>query len=499
MNRRMSVFVGLAVAVSTAGAQQGAATSPAAKPQVMVSVPTNDALVARMIDEGTHRSHVAADLEYLLDVIGPRLTGTAAVRRANEWTRDKFREYGADSAYLESWPFGQGWTRGPMTLRMLAPQQRELLGVSWGWSPGTNGPVAGNVVLMDARTPQEYQKRFAGKLRGAWVMLGPAQPVVNLADPLVTRADSMRQDSIVRALAPHDDTERKFFAERFWYVAGEGVAGVIRDGAKQFDLFTMSGSPSAVSPVPQIVVGNDEYTQFQRLSRRGEPVRIEADIKNSFTRDSLQQYNTVAEIRGSEHPDQVVLLGAHLDSWDISTGGTDNGTGAIAVLEAARILKAAGVRPSRTIRFVLFTGEEQGLFGSQAYAATHEKELDRYQAVLVLDNGTGRITGMALQNRDDLHDMWKSMLAPVAGGGGGLGPLVVRSAFKTGTDHLAFIQDGVPSFNYDQQSRGYDFTHHSQVDDYNHVVPSDVAQAATIMAVNAWQLADIPALLPRGK
>ncbi len=497
MHRGTSVFVGLALAVSTAGAQQGAAASPATKPQVMVSVPTNDALVARMIDEGTHRSHVSADLEFLLDVIGPRLTGSAAVRRANEWTRDKFREYGADSAYLESWPFGQGWTRGPMTLRMLAPQQRELPGVSWGWSPGTNGPVAGNVVLMDARTPQEFQKRFAGKLHGAWVMLGTAQPVVNLADPLVTRADSMRQDSIVRALAPHDDTERKFFAERFWYVAGEGVAGVIRDGAKQFDLFTMSGSPSAVSPVPQIVVGNDEYAQFQRLARRGEPVRIEADIKNSLTRDSLQQFNTVAEIRGSEHPDQVVLLGAHLDSWDISTGGTDKGTGAIAVLEAARILKATGVRPSRTIRFVLFTGEEQGLFGSQAYAATHERELDRYQAVLVLDNGTGRITGMALQNRDELHDMWKSMLAPVAGGG--LGPLVVRSAFKTGTDHLAFIQDGVPSFNYDQQSRGYDFTHHSQVDDYNHVVPSDVAQAATIMAVNAWQLADLPVLLPRGK
>ena len=497
MIRRMSVFVALVFALSTAGAQQGVATAARTPPQLTVSVPTNDDLVARMIDEGTHRSHVAADLEYLLDVIGPRLTGSAAVRRANEWTRDKFREYGADSAYLESWPFGQGWTRGPMTLRMLEPHQRELLGASCGWSPGTNGPVAGSVVLMDARTPQEFQKRFAGKLRGAWVMLGAAQPVVNMADPLVTRADSVRQDSVVRAMAPHDDTERQFIAQRFWYVAREGVAGVIHDGAKQFDLFTMSGSPSAVSPVPQIVVGNDEYAQFQRLARRGEPIRIEADIRNSFTRDSLVQYNTVAEIRGSEHPDQVVLLGAHLDSWDISTGGTDNGTGAIAVLEAARILKATGVRPKRTIRFVLFTGEEQGLFGSQAYAASHEKELDRYQAVLVLDNGTGRITGMALQNREELRDMWKSMLAPVAGGG--LGPLVVRTGFKTGTDHLAFIQDGVPSFNYDQLSRGYDFTHHSQVDDYNHVVPSDVAQAATIMAVNAWQFADMPALLPRGK
>ena len=499
MNRRMFVAVGLAVATASAHAQQAApgvrASSSVA--QATVSVPSNDELVARMVDEGTHRSHVAADLEYLLDVIGPRLTGSAAVRRANEWTRDKFREYGVDSVALDPWKFGVGWTRGPMTVRMLVPQQRELLGVSWAWSPGTNGPLAGDVVLMDARTPQEFDKRFAGKLRGKWVLLGDAQPVVNAADPLVTHADSARQDSVVHALAPHNATEQQFFAQRFWYVArdGGGVAGIVRDGGKQFGLFTMSGSPSVISPVPQIVVGNDTYAQMERLVQRGEPVRIEADIRNSFTRDALEQYNTVAEIRGTEHPEQFVLLGAHLDSWDLATGGTDNGAGAIAVLEAARILEAAHVRPKRSIRFVLFTGEEQGLLGSQAYAAEHAREADRCQAVLVLDNGTGRITGMALQGREELRDMWTTMLAPLSG----LGPLAVRSGIKTGTDHLSFIQDGVPSFNYDQLTRGYDHTHHSQVDDYDHVVPRDVAQAATIMAVNAWQLADTPALLPRGK
>jgi carboxypeptidase Q len=190
----------------------------------------------------------------------------------------------------------------------------------------------------------------------------------------------------------------------------------------------------------------------------------------------------------------VVLHGAHLASWDIATGGTDNGTGAIAVLEAARILKAAGVHPKRTIRFVLFSGEEEGLFGSQEYALKHAKELDKFQAVLVLDNGTGRITAMALQGRDELGDMWKAMLQPVAG----LGPLTVRSGIKTGTDHLAFSPYGVPAFNYDQLTRGYNFTHHSQVDDYSFTVPLDVAQAATIMAVNAWQLADLDQLLPRG-
>jgi Zn-dependent M28 family amino/carboxypeptidase len=226
------------------------------------------------------------------------------------------------------------------------------------------------------------------------------------------------------------------------------------------------------------------------------PVRIEADIHNGFTRETLKAYNTVAEIRGSERPGEVVLLGAHLDSWDLATGATDNGAGAIAVLEAARILRAAGVRPKRTIRFVLFSGEEEGLFGSQEYVSSHEKQMDSIQAVLVLDNGTGRITGMTLQGREELRAMWQAMLAPVASLGAP--GLAVSSGNKTGTDHLSFLPRGVPAFNYDQATRGYNWTHHSQVDDYDNSVPSDIAQAATIMAVNAWQLADLDQLLPRG-
>ena len=472
-----------------APAQQALARRPAAS----ITAAADDSVIPKLVREGTEHSRVDADLQYLLDVIGPRLTGSAGMQRANEWTQQKFREYGMDSTALESWSFGIGWSRGPMTIRMLQPQRRELLGVSWAWSPGTNGPVAGNVVLMDARSADDYQQRFAGKLQGAWVMLGPAQYVVNAADPPRTRADSDRVDTLVRANAPRTPEERRFFDSRYGLLFRERIAGIIHDGGKQFGLFTMSGSPAGISPMPQIVVGNDVYAQLQRLVRRGETVRIEVDIKNSFTRDTLKAYNTVAEIRGAERPNEVVILGAHLDSWDIATGGTDNGTGAIAVLEAARILKASGVRPKRTIRFVLFSGEEQGLFGSQEYVFTHERELDRIQALLVLDNGTGRITGMALQGHDELKDLWLSMFAPIVS----LGPLAVRSGIKTGTDHLAFIPYGVPGFNYDQLSRGYDFTHHSQVDDYNHTVPRDVAQAATVMAVNAWQLSQLPELLPR--
>jgi len=483
----------LAVAALLAGSI--VARAQQSVPQLPIHVPTNDDVIARIVDEGTHRSHADADLQYLLDVIGPRLSGSAELRRANEWTQQKFKEYGADKATLEPWTFGVGWTRGPMTVRMLAPQKRELLGVSWAWSPGTNGPLAGDVVYMDARTTQDFNARFKGKLAGKWVMMGLAFPTENPADPPVTHADSARLDSARAMLRARNSDESSFLPRSTGFVALEHPAGLIRGAEKQFGLFTMSGSPVAISSLPQIVIGNDVYMQFTRLIQRGVPVRIEADIRNTFTRDTLQQWNTVGEIRGSEKPDEVVLLGAHLDSWDLATGGTDNGAGAIAVLEAARILKASGVKPKRTIRFVLFTGEEQGLLGSQAYAGDHEPELDKVQAVLVLDNGTGKITGMTLQGREELRDMWKSMLAPVTS----LGMLVVKSGNKTGTDHLAFLPYGVPGFNYDQATRGYNYTHHSQVDDYNSVVPGDVAQAATIMAVNAWQFADMPELLPRGK
>lgn len=457
-----------------------------------VGVPSNPDLVQRMIDEGMRRSHVGQDLEYLLDVIGPRLSGTPEMRRANEWTQQKFKEYGTDRSELEGWNFGLGWTRGPMSLRMVAPQNRALIGVSYAWAPGTNGPVTGDVVYLNARTTAEFNQRFGGKLKGTWVMLGPSTPIRNSDAPGVP-ADSIRVDSMRLAQAIHNDDEAHYLQVRGALLIREGIAGVIHGSEKEFNLLTMSGSPGAIVPYPMIIIGNDDYSQMERLAQRGVATKLEVDIKNTFTSAPIDQYNTVAEIRGSEKPDEVVILGAHLDSWDLSTGGTDNATGSIAVLEAARILRASGVKPKRTIRFVLFSGEEEGLLGSQSYADDHQKELPKVQAIIVLDNGTGRITGMALQGREDLRNMWKSMLQPATE----LGTLTVRSGRKTGTDHLAFEPYGVPAFNYDQLSRGYNHTHHSQVDDFDHTVPTDVAQAATIMAINAWQLADMRELLTR--
>jgi Zn-dependent M28 family amino/carboxypeptidase len=190
----------------------------------------------------------------------------------------------------------------------------------------------------------------------------------------------------------------------------------------------------------------------------------------------------------------VVSLGAHLDSWDLGTGVTDNGAGSMVVLEAARALARSGLKPRRTIRFILFGGEEQGLIGARAYAAARAAQADSVQAVLVIDNGTGRIVGQALQGRADLEDTWRALLAPVAH----LGAANVRDAMKSGTDHLAFAFYGIPAFNFDQDHRGYFHTHHSESDTFDKVVGDDLAQASAVMAVTAYELANLPALLPRG-
>jgi carboxypeptidase Q len=485
-----------------AGTRPAAAAAPstdtaARVAQEHITLPSDSALVRAMIAEGTLRPHVAADLEYLSDVIGPRLTGSAAVRRANTWTVQKFREYGLDSVWTETWRFGRSWERGPLTLALVAPHARQLIGASWAWAPGTDGPETGDVVYVDALTPAEYSARFASSVNGKWVMTRPPVFVWNPDGPPMTAADSARADAGRRAFAMATSTPDllEFRQGLPFRLASDGALGLINDGAKDFGLLTMSGSPSALFPLPMVVVPHETFTLFHRLLAAGQKVTLRADIANSLSADTVDAQNTVAELRGSTKPEEVVLVGAHLDSWDLATGTTDNGAGAMAVLEAARILKASGAHPARTIRFVLFTGEEEGLYGSQAYAEQHERYLKNYQAALVIDNGTGRITGMSLQGHDELRDGWRAMFGPIES----LGPFAVRSRDKGGTDHLSFIPYGVPAFNYDQETRGYNHTHHSQSDTYDYAVPGDLQQAATVMAVNAYELATIPEFLTRGK
>jgi hypothetical protein len=472
--------------------------APAVLPaQTAVDTAGAGVLIAQAMDH----SEVMANLRQLTDVIGPRLSGSAAMRRANDWTAERFRAYGL-SAALEAYTFGVTWQRGSVTLRLLEPFTREITAHSWAWTAGTGGrALTGPVVLADLSTPDSLAAH-KGRVRGAWVLPRSGYPVWNPDGPPMTAADSaeLAETLRLRGLASADTSasavraRRQFVIDLPYLLKAAGALGTLVDGAKEHGLMTMSGSPNRVSPLPSLVIGHEDYAMLERQIAAGLRPRAEGRADNTLGRVPVQQWNTVAELRGREQPGQVVILGAHLDSWDLGTGTTDNGTGSMVVLEAARALAQSGLTPKRTIRFILFSGEEEGLLGSRAYAAAHASVADSIQAVLVLDNGTGAIRGQALQGRPELEGLWRALLAPVAS----LGADSVRNASKSGTDHLSFLPYGVPGFNFDQLPRGYNHTHHSQTDTYDHAVAGDLKQAAAVMAVTAYELANLPDLLPRG-
>jgi carboxypeptidase Q len=458
--------------------------------------------VGALIDQGMNKSQVMKNLQYLTDVIGPRLTGSPAARAANDWTMKQFQGYGLD-AHLEQWNFGGTWERGPMWMRLVAPRAHDVVAASWAWAPGTGGkPVTGPVVRIDASTPESLAAN-KGKVKGAWVMLRPPALVWNNDGPPMTAADSQRQREFFRGFQqalPRDSAARarqqQFNADQPYLLRDAGALGILLDAGKEQDLLNMSGSPNRVLPLPQVVVAHEEYTLFDRLLGLGETLRLQATIQNTLNmKDSVPQWNTVAEIRGTEHPSQVVIVGAHLDSWDLGTGATDNGTGSMATLEAARIIAQSGLKPKRTIRFILFTGEEQGLIGSRKYAAQHAGEADSIQAIIVLDNGAGAVTGQALQGRPELYGLWRAILAPLHD----FNADTVNDAFKGGTDHLSFLPYGIPGFNFNQITRGYNHTHHSQSDTWDKAIDWDLRQASTVMAVSAFELANLTGMIPRGQ
>jgi carboxypeptidase Q len=454
-----------------------------------------------LIAQAMNRSQVMQNLQHLSDVIGPRLSGSPAMRRANEWTAAQFKSYGLTTA-LEPYQFGVTWERGPATLRITAPFNRAMTAHSWAWTEGTGGKVlSGPVVLTDLSTPESLAV-YRNKVKGAWVLTRAPFPSWNPDGPAMTAADSAElQAQIKFRQSPFADTSaaavaarRQFQIDMPYILKSAGALGALFDGAKDHGLMTMSGSPNRVAPLPSLVISHEDYGLLARLIEAKVTPRLEGRVENRIGKSPVTQWNTVAEIKGSERPGEVVILGAHLDSWDLGTGTTDNGTGSMVVLEAARAIAQSGLKPKRTIRFILFSGEEQGLLGSRAYAEAHADRADSIQAVLVLDNGTGAITGQALQGRTDLERLWKQLLAPVAS----LDADSVRDANKGGTDHLSFLPYGVPGFNFDQISRGYNHTHHSQTDTYDKAVPGDLKQAAAVMAVTAYELANLPELLPRG-
>src|SRR5690606_1458899 len=371
--------------------------------QYQVDTTGAGALIAQAMD----RSEVMENLQYLSDAIGPRLSGSPAMRKSNEWVAERFRAYGL-TASLEAFPFGVSWERGPISVHLTSPFRRALLAYSWAWTEGTGGKALAGPVIRLSVTGEGDIEANKDRIRGAWIMLSDPAFVWNPDGPPMTAADSAeRREAFEQRRADmraaNADTSaaarerrQQFGIDRPVLLKKYGALGTIADGGKEHTLVTMSGSPNRVSPLPNIVVSHEDYLMLARHVEANLAPRIEAAIDNRVGSEPVEQWNTVGEIRGSELPNQVVILGAHLDSWDHAQGVTDNGASSMAVVEAARIIAQSGLRPRRTIRFILFSGEEQGLLGSRAYAAAHAAEADSIQAVMVLDNGTGMILGQAL-------------------------------------------------------------------------------------------------------
>jgi carboxypeptidase Q len=562
------------------------ATSLASQPQQPAQQPTptpdpNDPIV-RIKDEGMNRSQVMATLSYLSDVIGPRLTASPNMKRACEWTRDQLTKWGLQNAHLEPWgPFGRGWTLKRFSAQVVDPQDIPLIAYPKAWSPGTNGPLTAEVVYFDAKNDAELEK-FKGQLKGKIVLTAPMREVKAHFEPLGTRRDEKNLLALADAPMPRPGggrggfgggrnaefiAQQQFSAKKNQFFADEGAALLVDssrgDGGTIFvqsatvpqpfspDAFGPN-APKRINPwdkdapriVPQVVVSVEHYNRIVRMIQAGENVKLEVNIAVEWQDKDLNGYNTVAEIPGSDPQlkDEIVMLGGHMDSWHSGTGATDNGAGVAVGMEAVRILQALGLKPRRTIRVALWTGEEEGLLGSKAYVAEHlgsmepttanvsrgqgmgdgagsatrsngdgngsrpaagstpasvlvkKPEYERLDAYFNLDNGTGKIRGVYLQGNEAVASTFRQWLAPFRE----LGAETLSLSNTGGTDHLSFDGIGLPGFQFIQDAIEYDSrTHHSNQDVFDRIQEDDLKQAATIMAAFVYNTAMRDEKLPR--
>ncbi len=468
--------------------------TPPTAGQAQLAQPPEDPIQAmdkKILAEVTERSEHMKNLEYLTDRIGPRLTGTEKLKQANEWTAQRFKDYGLANVHLEAWTIAHSWHRGTAVGRILKPAAHPLTLASAGWSPNTNGPVRGPVVYVKAEKVEDLEQ-YRGKLRGAIVITSEYKPPAPGMPP--ARPERVRPTIV----APRLDFQvmQRFRRQMEEFFKAEGVVAVLRNSNKEHGLLDMSssGRDYQIGLIPTAYVNSEGYGLIWRLLESKQPLEVEMEIRdNLFSKDPVTVYNTVAEIPGVEKAEEMVILGAHIDSWDLGTGATDDGTGVAAVLEAARALKAVGIQPKRTIRFVLFSGEEQGLHGSKAYVKAHEPELPKISAAFVHDMGTGRVRSLNLQGNYQLREIMDKVVAPLRQIN--FEEMSLRS--MGGSDHSSFNTAGVPGFFCDQDGAEYNKTHHSQSDTFDKVWKDDLMEGAQVLAVVAYNIAQLPELLPR--
>jgi hypothetical protein len=487
----------------------------------------DDALVARIREEATTRSQVVATVGWLTDVLGPRLTGSPATRAAGEWTVRTLAGWGIENARLERWgPFGRGWSSERFSLAVLAPQPYPVIAYPSAWTPGTPGPVTAEAVLVRVDSAGDLA-RYRGRLRGRFVLVGAPAELPPRFEPQARRYTEAELDSMAALPAPEPrppltDAERwarlpervrreaELAPLRARLFADEGVAAVLLrgegdDGTVLVSSVGGSREPGAGPLVPTAVLAAEHYGRIARTLEKGVPVTLELNAVNRFHDVELGSFNVVAELPGGDPrlAGEVVMIGAHLDSWHAGTGATDDAAGVAVMMEAMRVLKAARVPLRRTVRLALWTGEEQGLLGSRAYVARHLGDPAtgrtapahaRFSAYFNLDLGAGRIRGIYAQGNAAVAPIFGAWLAPFRAGGA----RTVTLASITGTDHLPFDALGLPAFQFIQDPLEYGSrSYHSNMDVFERVQGEDLRWNAAVVATFAMRAANCDGLLPR--
>jgi hypothetical protein len=499
--RRLAVVLAVAVLAVAPGAGQG-------------RDPVDLQALSVIKEEGLQRSKVMEIASYLTDVYGARLTASPNIRAAGDWTVKEMQGWGLSNVRLEPWgPFGRGWTNDRFVAHLVAPSVAPLIGYPRAWTPGTTGPVKSDAVLAMLANERDLET-YRGKLKGKFVLTAQPRTISPQFDPQARRftdaelADRARQNVTPpgRGGGPGGGGGPNFARQRMAFFVSEGVAATIEPGPGDLGtVFVQGNSGAANDPpsVPQIVLAAEHYNRLVRILEKKIPVTLEIDVANTFHDTPGNVFNVIGELPGTDRADEVVMLGAHFDSWHSGTGATDNAAGSAVMMEAMRILQATGLRLRRTVRIALWTGEEQGIFGSRAYVAEHfgdrqtmelKPEHAKLSGYFNVDNGSGAIRGVYLQGNDAIAPVFRAWMEPLET----LGMTTLSIRGTGGTDHVAFDAVGLPGFQFIQDPLDYDSrTHHSNMDVYERLQAADMMKNAVIVAFFTYQAANRDTLLPR--
>jgi carboxypeptidase Q len=500
----------IAVALSAVLAGAGAVALTA-----QIAEPVDSAMIARIRDEGLNRSRVQTTFNQFVDVIGARLTGSPEHKRAAEYARDELAKWGLSNPRLEPFEFGRGWTLDKFTIEMVEPRYMPLVGYPEAWSPSTRGEIVAPVVSLAGKTPEDVEAKQAG-LKGAAIMTQPlvtnfirtdrVQPTDPNEQPPAAGgrqgAARGRQGAAAAGGAPAAPTPQ----QRIDAAIRTGGAGVLLRPSRgeHGTLFLAGGRDNPNDQLPKIVLIGEHYNMIARFLERGVPVKLRVNVQARFLEADRNTYNVLAEIPGVDPAlkDEVVMLGAHLDSWHTATGATDNADGAAVVMEAFRILKAIGAQPKRTLRLALWSGEEQGLLGSRAYVERYlagdanAAARDKLAVYFNIDPGKGPIYGWFLEGNTAAKPIFDAWLAPFVDPQMGARKNVMEGIGST--DHLSFIRQGMLGFNPIQDYVGYDVReHHTNVDTADRIKEQDLKQSAIILASFVYHAAMRAQRIPR--